>query len=343
MSITLKSIAEITQVSVSTVSRVLSGASVRVSPEKRAEIERVAATKGYQPNRLARGLWRGRTDTIGLLISGLRNPFFVEILEIAEQFLSESGYQVLLEATPSVRGNYHTHSRLRGWPVDGALIWAYPNQSIADVLGEAAREVPVVYLGYERFDDPATSFVANDLYHGGELVAQHLLERGYAEQGSLAYVGPQRVGQGTFQRIRERDEGFRDYCAARGVTTQFIETPATESIEDLRADGLAIGEMLGKLPPSQRPRAVFCVNDLVAIGLYCGVQRAKLHVPDDIAIVGFDGLREGQYLEKPLTSVGLAVEELCRNAVNILIRQMRGENEPTQVCLPPKLLPGGTT
>lgn len=348
MPVSIRDVAARANVSVGTVSKVLNDAPSRIPPETREHIRRIAAEIGYQPNRLARSLGKGRTDTVGLMISGLQNPFFVDVAESAERLLQAAGYQVFLDAAPSRHGTYNRHNKLRGWPVDGVLMWAGPGERLADYLGAAGGEVPVVYLGYPRPDEPGADVVAYDLYGGGRLMTEHLIERGYGARG-LAHVAPAAPGDeedvAAWSRglPRDRRNGFMDVCAACGVRAEVIGLPG---FEETREAGYAVGEALAARPAAERPGAVFCHNDVVAVGLYRALRRAGLRVPQDIAVTGFDATREGRYLDDPLTTVATPAEPLCLAAADLLLRRLSGDNllpPGQQLLLPTTLVPGGTT
>ncbi len=336
MAVSIKDVAARVGVSPGTVSHVLNGnKEARIALATQDRVRRIAAEMGYRPNRLARSLGRGRTDTIGLLISGLRNPFFVDVLESAEALALEAGYEVMLDAAPSAHGTYQGHGKLRDWAVDGVLMWAVSSQSLERVLGtQAAQTTPVVYIGAVRKDD--TDWVSFDLYDGGRQATEHLVSRGYRR---IAYVSPYAFGEDRHEEPRHL--AYKGVCAAAGLKPEFVLLHG----EETRAAGLAAGRALAARPASERPDAVFCHNDVIAVGVYCGVRRAGLRVPEDIAIVGFDGVEEAQYLEVPLTTVRTPVDALCRHALNILSRRLNGEAPPPreQALIATELIIGSST
>jgi LacI family transcriptional regulator len=308
--------------------------SARIAPATQERVRRAAAEMGYRPNRLARGLGKGRTDTIGLLISGLRNPFFVDIMENAEALALEAGYQVLLDAAPSVHGTYQGHGKILGWPVDGVLMWAAHYQNLAMYLGPQAQNLPVVYLGSRR--DDQTDWVTFDLYEGGRQVTEHLASRGYRR---IAYVSPYAFGEDRHEEPRH--QAYKGVCAAAGLKPEFVLLGE----EETRAAGKQAGLEIAARPAASRPDAVFCHNDVIAMGVYCGLRRAGLRVPDDVAVVGFDGVDEAQYLEVSLTTVRTPADILCRRALEVLSRRLAGDREtpPRQVIVPTELVVGGSS
>ncbi|MBC8137079.1 MAG: LacI family DNA-binding transcriptional regulator, partial [Fibrella sp.] len=146
----IRSVAEKAGVSSCTVSKVLNGVSSRISPTTRDRVLLAARELGYQPNRFAKGLGKRRTQTIGLLISGLQNPFFVSLVEEAERQFLSAGYQVILDAAPPLGEQYGHPAKLRSLPLDGALMQGTEMRHVSEYLGSMAFDLPTVYLGALR-------------------------------------------------------------------------------------------------------------------------------------------------------------------------------------------------
>jgi DNA-binding LacI/PurR family transcriptional regulator len=293
-------------------------------------VRRVAQEMGYRPNRLARSLGRRKTDTIGLLISGLKNAFFVELLESAETLTLEAGYDVMLDAAPSLHSNHQARGRVRnGWPVDGALVWATGGQHASEFLGAQADSIPVVYLGAIRKDE--TDWVSFDYEAGGRQATEHLVTRGYRR---IAFLAPSRIEE-------LRNIGYRKVMEEAGLPLSYVLTDN----EETRAAGVRAALQIAEMPAATRPDAVFCHNDMLAVGVYCGLRRAGLQAPDDLAIVGFDGVEETQFTEVPLTTVGTDNTRLCRHALSILTRRLNGDVSSAQegIVVPTELIIGQST
>jgi LacI family transcriptional regulator len=333
MAISIRDVAAKAGVSVGTVSHVLNGnAAARIAPHTQERVRLAARDLGYRPNRVARSLGRRRSDTIGLLVGGLRNSFFVEILETVESLAREIGYHVLLEAAPSRKGSVVGHIAAQDyWPVDGVLMWSPPDRTLTDILGVPYSNTPVVYLGTSRTD--ATDWVGIDCEAGGRLAGELLLSRGCRRP---AYLSPFAFHIAPYEETR--NIGFKAVCQAAGVVPTMMLTS-----EETRAAGVRAGEQIAALPKNERPDGLFCHNDMIAIGVCCALRRAGLRLPEDIAVVGFDGVEEGLFLEIPLTTVELPIPELCRQGLNRLIHKLGGANEGgTGISLSPVLRPGGT-
>jgi len=323
-------------VSGATVSRVLNGKELdRIPLETRERITRIAQELDYRPNRFARSLRDGRTNTIGLMVSGLTNPFFVDVLEAAERRLIEAGYQVVQDAAPSVRGTYHHHGKLQDWPVDGVIMWAYPDQTLATFLGSRAQGVPVVYMGYDRKDD--VDAVYFDFYEATIELLKNVFERGYRK---LCFVCPfDYRGQ---EQMDGRAAAYLNFCKDAGLHPGYYAIP--DQLET-RTAGREAGIAIGSMPASERPEVLICHNDVLACGIYNGLRRTGLTIPTDIAITGFDGTEEGQCLDRPLTTVLTPAEDLCRQSCDILLKRINGDrsDQPIKLKVPARLIIGETT
>lgn len=336
MAISLKQVAERAGVSGATVSRVLNGKELdRIPLETRERIMRVARELDYRPNRFARSLRDGRTGTVGLMVSGLSNPFFVEVLEAAERCLIETGYQVVQDVAPSVRGTYDHHGKLQDWPVDGVIMWAHADQTLSTFLGSRANGVPVVYMGFDRKDDADAVYF--DFYGATLELLRHISNRGYRK---LCYVCPWDHRDAAI--VDGRAAAYVDFCRDAGIDDRHYVMPGQQ---ETRTAGREAGLAIAALPKSERPELLLCHNDVLACGIYHGLRRAGLRVPEDIAMTGFDGTEEGQCLDRPLTTVHTPAEEMCRSACDILLRRMSGDRESAlhKVKVHGRLLVGETT
>ncbi len=348
MPVSLREVAARAGVTRGTVSSVLNNraAEARISTGTQERVRRAAQELGYRPNRLAQGLGKGRTDIIGLMIPGLRNPFFINLLELAEERAFQAGYDVLPDIAFQIRATYQVQGKLTGWPVDGILIWLPPDKTLADYLGTWTQGMPVVYLGYRRTD--AADFVAVDREPGVRLVMAHLRERGYRR---IAYLYPWE----DLQPFDARYGTYASVCAEWGRAPEKIFLEPLDTLKPLnrltqaglREAGYQTGQALAARPREQRPDALVCHNDVVALGVFHGLRRGGLRVPEEIAVSGFDGIDEGLYLDKPLTTVVSPSQEIVDSAFDILIRRLaaprNAERQPEQVVLPSTLRVGGTT
>lgn len=333
--VSIREVAARAGVSPGTVSHVLNNNSAaRIAPTTQERVRCVAAELGYRPNRYARSLGRRKTDTIGLLISGLRNPFFVELLESAEHAALLAGFSVLLDTAPAEPRDHKANAPVRSaWPVDGALVWSWNQQSAADFLGRQADSLPIIYLGSYRSDE--SDWVSFDYEEGGRIAGRHLANQGYRH---IAYIAPYAFD---IEKREGRYNGLSAICQEAGIDFQLIVTGGEEN----RRAGLHVATQIAALSRATRPTALFCHNDVLAIGVYNGLVRAGLRVPEDIAVMGFDGIEEGRELPQILTTVRTATTDLASIAMRLLLDRLNSETirAPEQVILIPTLSIGETT
>jgi DNA-binding LacI/PurR family transcriptional regulator len=329
----IRDIATRAGVSSGTVSHVLNGnVSARISLATQERVQQAARELGYQPNHVARSLRRQRTNTIGVLLGGLRNPFFVGVYEELQLAARAEGFELRLEATPSVHGTFGGYETPTGyWPVDGVLMWALSDTTLEQVFGSSMMHLPKIYLGDVRTDVP--DYVACDHEAGGRLAAQRLLSQGYTKIG---VVTPYAFGLDRHED--QRHKGFRETLASAGVVSRSYLTDADET----REAGRMLGERIASLSPTERPEALFCHNDILAIGVCCGLRRAGLRPGREVAVIGFDGIEEGLYAEQPLTTIVLPVQKMCQEAIRCLAASVRRDAPTTSSVLPPTLREGGT-
>jgi LacI family transcriptional regulator len=336
MRVSLVDVAARAGVSPGTVSHVLNGnTAARIAPATQERVRQVAEEMGYRPNIFARSLLGKQTRTLGLLIAGLENPFYVGIAKALEKAVRDAEYQLLLYATMNEPGIYPEYKNSSTWPVDGVFVWSRGGIDPARNLGAQARSLPTVYLGYEGAEP--RNYVAFDLYGGARTIMEHLVERGYRK---IAYVLPE--GSTGGPPTERRTRAYSEVCEAAGIQPEHIrlEDGAISTLAGLHA-----GQAVAARPAEQRPDALYCYNDAIAIGVVQGLRRAGLRVPEDIAVTGFDGVEFSQCLDTPLTTVLSPAEPLASAAVDILLRKLAAdqESEPEGITISTQLIIGKTT
>ena len=314
-------------VSQPTVSLVLSwNAKARVSPDTRARVLRAAEELGYRPNLLAQGLVRGRSFALGVVVPDLGNPFFAAVVSGAEKVASKSGYAVFLCEAGEISAEQHL-AALKSRQIDGVIL---DSVGAAALTPETLRGINVVLVD-EALD--AYPGIVSDAERAGELAAQHLLELGHTR---VAFIGPA-VDARAF-RLRER--GFTKTLRATGRPI------SSESLR--RAHPTVTGGMQGMralLALKPRPTAVFCANDLMALGALKVCAMAKVVVPRELSIVGCDDIEVAQLVTPELTTIAIPSREMGARAARLLIRQLAGDPPPARGTrpLPVRLVVRGTT
>ncbi len=315
---TIREIARQAKVHHGTVSTILNGArgGTRVSEDTRQRVLQVAADLGYEPNRAAQQLRTRRSNVVGLLVGDLENPFFARLTSLCTAALQDAGYDsVLAMRRQSEFSDMHHLQALVSRQVDGLIVWSETDTEIRTWLSQTTSERSVVVLGqkipgYDSIDASLATGVLDALEH---LIAQGRRKIGYlAPQSSLDSTGDPRPG------------ACREMSRRTGLLI---------SVYSFAGDGLSPeaaclrAEEIARLDPKFRPDALFCFNDLTAIGALLGLRRAGLRVPEDIALVGCDGLPLAAQMDVPLSSLIFPLEEMCRAAVALLRARIESEKE----------------
>ncbi|HVV13258.1 LacI family DNA-binding transcriptional regulator [Amycolatopsis sp.] len=310
----IKEVARRAGVSIGTVSNVVNRPHV-VSAATRTRVLSVIEELGYVRDESARQLRAGRSRIMALLVLDLGNPFFVDLARGAEEAAHDEGLNVIT-CNSGQRVDLETsylamlaEQRVRGVlisPVDstGESLQTFRRRGIPYVLVD--RNVPVSEASSVSVDDVA----------GGALAARHLLETGHTD---IAFVN----GPTILTQCREREEGVRSALADSGVRLSVLETGAL----DVPSGRDAGARLLGMSP---RPTAVFCANDLLALGVLQAMVTAGVRVPSEMAIVGYDDIEFAGAAAVPLTSVRQPAKRLGRTAAELLIAETTERDEPVE-------------
>lgn len=302
----LKDVAARAGVSIRTVSNVVSG-SGSVAEETRVRVQAVLDELGYRPNLAARNLRAGRTGVIGLAIPELHSPYFAELTGLIVEAAQQRSWTVVIDQT---FGDREAERRLLdgtgGRLVDGLLI--SPWSLRPEELTAHARRVPVVLLG-EQPGQGLADRVAVDSVLAADEATTHLLETG---RRRVAAIGLQpHLHNDT---ARQRLEGYRRALRRAGITPDpALERPVAALH---REDGArATAELLGS---GARPDAVFAFSDELALGALHVAHEHGLGVPEDLAVVGFDGIEDARYAYPPLTTVVPDKRQIAERALQCL-------------------------
>jgi DNA-binding LacI/PurR family transcriptional regulator len=302
----LKEVAALAGVSVKTVSNVVSG-SAYVAPPTREKVERALAELDYRPNLSARNLRRGRTGVIALALPELDAPYFAELSRFVIDAAAERGWTVLIDQTDGLPGRERQVLQgIREQLIDG-LVFS-PIAVGRDELAARTDSTPMVLLG-ERVQDGPTHHVAIDNQRAAREVTEHLISLGHTR---IAAIGAQDNPSANTAHLRLA--GYREALEAAGLPCDEALVPETGSYH--RADGAALMRRLLELP--EPPQAVFCCNDLLALGALRTALISGLRVPEDVALAGFDDIEDGRYSTPTLTTVSPDKEHIARVAVDLL-------------------------
>jgi LacI family transcriptional regulator len=327
---TIRDVARRAGVSIASVSRVVNereGVGTEISERVRQAVSEL----GFQPNSVASSLKTARTHTLACVIPDICNPFFPELVRAVEDAARAAGYVTLLCNTdndPDKEADYLQALYRRR--VDGLiLIPSHDEAPPTSLLHLIDRGTPVVIVD-RRMDGFSSDLVLTDNRRGGRLAARHLLELGHRRIGILNRA----LDTST---ARERDAGFRAELSPAGAYDPTLVRLGTYSLDSGRAMAADL------LTTPVRPTAILAGNDLLAIGALQAAAAAGLRVPEDLSIVGFDGILLSQAVVPRLTTVAQPIYRLGELAVQLVLRPMDGTRRPRTHLLRPELQIGEST
>jgi DNA-binding LacI/PurR family transcriptional regulator len=301
---TLKDVAALAGVSVKTVSNVVNGYTF-VKPENQRRVEEALAATGYRPNVGARNLRRGRTGFIALVVPELSIPYFAELAGSVITAAQGRDWSVLIEQTQGLRDRERaTLATLGSHMVDGAII--SPEALETEDFTAAAPGIPMVLLGEHALDVPI-DHVGIDNVRAAHLAVRHLVEIG---RRRIAVIG-QNPNRGT---AALRLAGYREALGEAGMAVA-AELIAPAARYHQRDGAQAMAALLALPDP---PDAVFCFNDMLAVGALRAVADHGYRVPQDIAIAGFDNSEQSAYSVPSLTTIAPDKIALAQSAVDLV-------------------------
>ena len=325
--VTIRDVAAKAGVSVATVSKVIND-HYGVAAGTRSRVQAVISELGYEASIVAQSLRNHRTNVMGILVADLE-PFSTELLKGAADAIRGSGYELVVY---SAGGRTADHvgwerrylTRLSGTLIDGAVL---VTPTVVDVVYDA----PIVAV--DPHTGPSTlPTIDSDNLHGARLATEHLIAMGHRR---IAMI----TGRPDLESARLRERGYREAMAAAGLGVD--DALMREGAYEAEVSTVAARELLALPEP---PTAIFAANDTSALATVAVASALGRSVPGDLSIVGFDNIPESALCSPPLTTVEQPIRQMGREALEILIRLVRGEPvDTTHVTLPTKLVERAST
>jgi len=305
----IKEIANRAAVSTATVSRTLNGSNL-VKPKTAEKVWRVIRELGYYPSSQARALVSGRSHMLGLIISDIVNPFFPEVVKSFEFAAIHHGYDVIVANTDYSPDRMATSvRRMIERQVDAvAILTSEIEPHLLDELSR--RKLPIVFLDVGKVK-PLISNIRVDYGKGIREAVQHIVSLGHRRIGFIS-------GTLTLKSAKVRRAAFLACISNCGIKDR--QRIVVEGNHKVEGGDTAMTHMLALPDP---PTAVLASNDLTAIGAMRAIHRAKLRVPDDISLVGFDDIELTESTQPPLTTIRLSRRELGEKAFEALYRNLQ--------------------
>lgn len=333
--ISIADIARTASVSHTTVSRALRGSSL-ISVGTRGHIQRLAREMGYTPNAIAQSLQTRQTSTIGLVVASIADPFFGDIVKGVEEVTRAAGFSVFLSAS-------HNDS-----DQEMAIIETFHRRRADGILAAASRltsahkerlartRVPTVLINSQaESQDGVLHWVAVDDHKGAQLAVEHLLQLGHRAIGYL--------GTGSRPRSnRQRLEGYRSMLVAIGAPCRDAWVVIPSGDEASHEEDVAVGQASLPRLLDAGVTAVFCYNDMIAIGVLMACRERGIAVPQELSIVGFDDIKLTSYVTPPLTTIHQPKVRLGQLAAQVLL-DLLDDRPGRNYVLPPMLIPRAST
>ena len=302
---TIKEVAKLAGVSISTVSRTISG-NAFVEEETRQKVMKAITTLNYKPNQMARGLRAGKTYTLALMIPDINSLYYPMIMRSIEQEVSKKDYALILcNNNESLETEKKNLEMLLQRKVDGIFCMSV-SDDVRHLIA-AGREVPVVLLN-RNFDDICC--VTYDNVDGAYKMVKYLLELGHRKIAGV-------FGDFRIQRYRDRYDGCKKAMEEYG-----IKDYKKYFIYDVTNTDEAYLRTIDMLERSDKPTAFFASIDIVAIGIYSAIFKSGLSIPGDISVAGYDNIDISKYLTPPLTTYNASTKTMAQEAVRCMFQLM---------------------
>lgn len=326
MASTITELASRLKLSKGTVSRILNNTNAPFSEETRRRVFSMAEEMGYQPNPVARALVTGRTGFIALWMRDLLSSYHAHVAHYMEAALEQHGFYVTVALFCEGHIQYGPDSRVRPGRsiplgVDGIIAHEtnFPNAN-----DPQRQRAPVISTG-AYYDPEYRDFVGIDLFPAAIEAVQHLIATGRKRVALLTVNLPWQGGDARFR-------AYKQVMQEAGLPLEFIESP----VEYRPSTRKAVRDYITE---KGMPQAIFCHNDEMAIAAYRALCDLGIRVPDDIAIVGCDGIEDTEYLATPLSTIAQPFEALCETTSRFLERRINDPEAPPQrIVLTPTLL-----
>lgn len=319
---TMKDVAREAGVALGTVSKVFNG--IPVGEEYRRKVEEAADRLGYKVNIYARGLKSGKTNMIAVILPSLTHPFFANIADSCSHILRQRGYNMLIATTAfDIEAEKECINMMQQNKVDGIICLSYNPDFEMDTT--------LPFVSFDRYYNSKVPCVSSDNFGGGQLAAQKLIELGCKKLLAL------RDSSLIPGEADKRNLGFDAYCRMNDIPHDvflFYETHDFHEFYEYVDQHITEGAF--------EFDGIFCGTDHLAYKI-CKYLRSKgIRVPEDVQIIGFDGLRKFGNDDYYVSTIVQPVEELAKACVDIVLNDNR-TNLPPLMCLPVTYAYGGTT
>lgn len=315
---TIKDVARLAGVSTTTVSHVINKTRF-VAEATQEKVMTAVKELNYAPSAVARSLKCNSTRTIGMLVTQSNNPFFSEVIDGVESYCYRQGYTLILCNTGGLYEKQRDYIRMLAEKrVDGMLVICSDlTAELAEMLDSHA-DIPKVVMDWGPAGSQADKIIDNS-EEGGYLATKYLIDHGHQQIACLS---------GPFDKAacQERIQGFRRAMSEASLPVN--EDWILEGNFECDTAVLAADKLLAM---DNRPTAIFCLNDTMALGLMSRLQQKGIHIPNDMSIIGYDNIELSEYFSPPLTTLHQPKRRVGKNAFEILLERIKDKEHEKRV------------
>ena len=310
--VSIKDVAKLAGVSIATVSRCINDPE-RVRPGTRQRVQEAIRQTGYSPNTLAQSFRRGKTHVIMVVLPSVGDPFFTDVMRGIRDVATEHGYSILINET---QFNTMTADQIGAMVVsrqaDGIALLASMSPFGTRVLSATSHRALPIVIGCETISEDLSAYpgIHIDNIAAAREATRYLLDLGHER---IAFI----YGEHKTLLTQDRENGYRE--AMTGAKKAIDSGWVVEGRLTLDGAIEATGKLLAH---PQRPTAIFCANDEMAMGCLHAVKTAGLRVPDDISVIGFDDNRYARVMDPPLTTVLQPARRISERVMQRLLHEI---------------------
>ncbi|UXI02506.1 HTH-type transcriptional repressor PurR [Photobacterium sp. TY1-4] len=315
---TIKDVARLAGVSTTTVSHVINKTRF-VAEATQKKVLAAVDELNYAPSAVARSLKCNTTRTIGMLVTKSTNPFFAEVVHGVEEYCYGEGYTLILCNTEGNLEKQRDYLRMLAEKrVDGLLVMCSDLDDKLLALLERQKDLPMVVMDWGP-ESPHTDKIQDNAELGGYVATKYFIEHGHQKIGCL-------TGHSEKLTCRERLKGFHKAMAEANLSVN----PDWLIEGDFECES-AVAAAKQFIAMEERPTAIFCFNDIMAMALISTFEQAGLRVPDDISIIGYDNIDLAPYFSPPLTTIHQPKQRLGKKAIEILMARVKDKQHERRI------------
>lgn len=305
----IRDLARETGISITAISQILNNKGERFSDETKKKVFDAVEKMNYKPNYYAKNMIKNDTETVGMIVPEVTDPFFSLVVKGVEDYLNKRGYSLILcnSSHDPVREQKYIEKFIYR-KLEGVII-ASPNKIIKEVV-EVLNNSRIPYLLLDRnLNKNIGSKILIDEETGISEAISYLIKMGHRKIGILA-------SDNKYYELRNRFNMYIKCMELNNITVQ--DNWISRGSLTFNGGYSAAKELLSKSSVT----AIFAENDQLAVGAYAAIYELGLKIPDDISIIGFDGIEMSEYLTPPLTTIAIPVYEMGQNAARTIIHEI---------------------